>query len=235
MKKLLSIILPEVDAGETENTPEEVEILSFSDDKSLIDAVKRAKGKFSLVARDDVECDLSDDFFKELDGANADIIKYGKGFLVKTANLRGTVNKYSNSCTDIYAVLSCKTAVKSDKTPFSFKTAGSKYSESDGQAIILLLEEFKKSKAKLSKEVYAIAFDEICERVIRHIALGLIAVREGVIKAEVMAEFDLKLKDNIVLYLAVEKRFSYENLKKTRERGYKTGFFTYKKLKKIYG
>ncbi len=83
MKKLLSIILPEVDAGETENTPEEVEILSFSDDKSLIDAVKRAKGKFSLVARDDVECDLSDDFFKELDGANADIIKYGKGFLVK--------------------------------------------------------------------------------------------------------------------------------------------------------
>ena len=60
-----------------------------------------------------------------------------------------------------------------------------------------------------------------------------VAIREKQLEAEKLKEFDAKLKENIVLYLALEKKFYPADIKKLREKDFKIGFIQYNKFKKL--
>ncbi|MDE5728695.1 MAG: hypothetical protein K2I20_00780 [Clostridia bacterium] len=57
-------------------------------------------------------------------------------------------------------------------------------------------------------------------------------IHKNEISADELKELDLKLKQNIVLYIAMQKRFTAANLQKLREKNFKINFLTFNKLKK---
>lgn len=61
----------------------------------------------------------------------------------------------------------------------------------------------------------------------------MLAIYRKETAADGLIEFDKRLKDNVVLYLALEKRFSVANLKKLREKSFKINLIQYNKFKKI--
>ena len=74
MKKLLTLIMPDIAPEEVENAPEETEILNYGNEARLYDAIKRAKGKYVIISDGDAECALDDTFFKTLENSSADIL-----------------------------------------------------------------------------------------------------------------------------------------------------------------
>ena len=223
----------DIKLSDTQGVPEEIEILSYGENQSLSEAVKRAKGKYTLLCDGDAVCDTPEEFFAEVDKAQADIITFDGGFLVKTSVLKG-VSKLMTAVpvSQIYAVLEAKTIAKSAFTPFKSETEKFRYSEENAVSFLAAIEEFKKSKSKLSREIYAYAVDLICLRLTEFYISALLAIKKGELSEDNLAEFDTKLKDEIVLYLAFEKRFTVESLKKLRAKNFKVGFLTYKKLLK---
>ena len=62
---------------------------------------------------------------------------------------------------------------------------------------------------------------------------AMVAIREGNLAVEQFKAFDGKLKAEIVLYLALEKRFTAAKLHKLRDKDFKISRWTAKKFKKI--
>ena len=117
--------------------------------------------------------------------------------------------------------------------PFKFTTQRAEYSLTDEAKLEETLEEFKKSKAKLNKAVDSFIFDVLCARLTTFYICAMIAVYRKEATAEGLLDFDKRLKENIVLYLALEKRFPAADLKKLREKNFKISLITYNKFKKI--
>lgn len=234
MKKLITVIMPDVSEGNGE-APEKIEILSYGGKTSLAEAIKRAKGKYTLLSDGDVECGDTDGFFFEAEKAQADILAFDGGFLVKTAVLRDVDAKCvaDAAFTRLYAALEAKTVAKC-VSPFKCREKALEYDDESIKNLGAALDEFKKCKAKLPREVYSFTMDLICTMLSQFYLSALIAVKKGRLGGETLASLDDKLKENIVLYLAFNKRFDAADLKKLREKNYKLGFMTYKKLLKLY-
>lgn len=239
MKKVLTLVMPDVNAGEAANLPPEIEIIGYGGGAPLSEAVKKVKGRYIIIADGDMECNVTAEFFAELEKLSADIVKFDRGYAFKTAIVKGVPAKL---CTDkfraeFYSAPDCKKLVTLSGHEFfgGAASAGKDggYSEEEEARLLETLEAFKKYKAKFTKDVYSFTFDMMRARLERFYVSALLAVKEGALPPERLKEFDLKLKENIVLYLAVEKRFADVNLKKLRENGFKTGYFTYRKLKKL--
>lgn len=236
MKKILTLVTPdEADTADTA-APDGVELIGTDNGKNLCESVKKAKGRYTALTDCDTECELSNEVFTALNEASADIIAFDGSYCFKTSVLKGVPAK---NCADkfsaeVYAAFSSKSVEKLDFKPFLFFEHAATYSETDEAALIEILDEFGKVKAKLSKEVYAFAFELIADRLINYYSSALIAVHSGTLTAERLAQFDGKLKENIVLYLAIEKRLANAgiNIKKIREKNYKISFITANKLKK---
>lgn len=234
MKKLLTIISKDLEEASEDDAPDGVEMLGTGT-SSLYETLKKAKGKYTVLAEGDMMCDLDDRFFDDLSETNADIIVYDGGFVFKTSLLKGLNAEQFvlKSTAELFAALECKSVAKFGYKPFTFTPVKREYTVAEELSLSDVLTEFKKCKSKLSKEVYTFAFDAICSELCVFYILATLAVRDGKLTVQKLKEFDARLKENIVLYLAIDKRFTADNLSKLRERDFKISFITAAKFRKI--
>ncbi|MDE6667571.1 MAG: glycosyltransferase family 2 protein [Clostridia bacterium] len=241
MKKLLSIVLCN-NAGENLTLPDEgAEILRLGEadteqnGKALYELIKQAKGKYVVII--DTDCTLNEEdfanFLTTCDGCTADILSFDGGYALKAATLKGVSAKLYNDRfgAEIYTAFNSKEIVWVTLKPFTFTVQRAKYSLTDQAMLEETLEEFARSKAKLTKAVYTFIFDILCARLITFYICAMTATYRKETAVD-LSEFDKKLKSNIVLYLALEQRFPAD-LKKIREKDFKIGLITYNKFKKL--
>lgn len=229
MKKILTIIT-------TGNVPaensESYEVINAEECKNeLSDAVKQAKGKYVLLT-DDAICIPDDEaLFEELEKSSYDAIYINGGCFVKTAIVKSLKNCNNIFSMELYSLFSAKNA---EKLPTIATVTRERmlYSEENKKIFSEVLDEFLKSKAKISKEVYSVAADIILSSLLPFYASAILLIKDKKLQADKLCEFDLKLKENMVLYLSLEKKFSAGNLSKLRENNFKAGFITCQKLKK---
>lgn len=243
MKKLLSIVLCK-NAGENPTPPDDgAEILRLDEagaennPKALYELIRQTKGKYTVII--DTDCTLNDEefvnFLKVCDEASADILVFDGGYALKASTLKGVSAKsYTDRYgAEIYTAFNSKEIVRVTLKPFKFTVQRAQYSLTDEAKLEETLEEFKKSKAKLAKAIYSFIFDILCARLITFYLCAMIAIYRKETTAESLSDFDKRLKDNIVLYLALEKRFPLADLKKLREKNFKINLITYNKFKKL--
>lgn len=236
MKNLLTIVAyaakPDSDAeyeGIDFIYPEEGE----SEKNFLTRAIKGAKGKYTFVSSVGVRLADIKSILNVLDKNNADIVNFAGGAILKTSDFKSVVK----DCPDAFsllvlAALECKTTFKTLYAPFTFERARTTFTDDNTDGMLLAASEFKKAKAKLQKEIYSYVFDLLCLRIIDFYLYAMLEIRAGRLESEKLIEFDNKLKAEIVMYLAVEKRFTFANLDKLRSKGFKISYFTAKKFEK---
>jgi len=240
MKKLLSIVLCKNTVKDFDLPDDGAELLKLGTEespKALYELIRQAKGKYTILIDTDCTANGEDfiDFLKVTEEATADILAFNGGYALKTATLKGVSSKlYSDRYgAEIYTAFGSKEIVRITLKPFNFTTQRAEYSLADEEKLEETLEEFKKSKAKLPKAVYSFIFDILCARLVTFYTCAMIAVYKKEISADGLIEFDKRLKENIVLYLALEKRFTAADLKKLRAKNFKINLITYSKFKKL--
>jgi len=239
MKKLLSIVLCKNTVKDLDLPDDGAELLKLDGEspKALYELIRQAKGKYTVLIDTDCTANGEDfvNFLKVTEEATADILAFNGGYALKTATLKGVSAKlYSDRYgAEIYTAFDSKDIVRVNLKPFNFTTQRAEYSEADEEKLEETLEEFKKSKAKLPKAVYSFIFDILCARLVTFYTCAMIAVYKKEISAEGLIEFDKRLKENIVLYLALEKRFAAADLKKLRAKDFKINLITYNKFKRL--
>ncbi|MBD5584004.1 MAG: hypothetical protein HDQ88_02895, partial [Clostridia bacterium] len=152
-----------------------------------------------------------------------------KTSLLKGLSQRACVDRYG---AEIFAAFEAKTLSAVKIKPFNFTTVHTEYSEEIEARLKEALAEFKKSKAKLTKTVYSFIFDVLCERLVTFYISAMLKIKSGELDPETLKAFDTELKENVILYLALEKRFTLANLAKLRAKDFKIGFIEYNKFKK---
>lgn len=239
MKKILTVAVCKNADSELTAPCEEIDIFypgkdGRQGDKSVYGLLRQAKSKYTVLVDSDFTFKETDSFLKELDVATADIIVFDGGYLFKSAILKGLparlcVDRYS---AEIFGAFNAKTVSTVNLKPFAFNACYTEYSDEIAARLSDALDEFKKSKSKLPKEVYSFIFKALLSRLITFYMSAMLAVREKSLAAEALKEFDTKLRDNIVLYLALDKRFSAADLKKLRGKDFKINFLECNKFKK---
>ena len=237
MKTVVSILI----CRRVESVPAEpdgCELLYTDENRSyteiLKNGIKQAKGKYSIILDGGFEFADADGLVSALSAANADIVTFKSVTAFKTSLFKGAnFDTGDRAASEIYAALSSKSLVKSEVSPFICVKKAEKYSEQAEKAILEVIKEFTKNKAKLTKEVYSYCFDSICLRLTEFYIAALLAVKNKEIPSEKLAVFDGEIKKNVVLCLAFEKRFTYADLKRLRKNNFKISFITAKKLEKI--
>lgn len=231
MKNILTVLLCP-GASRPEALPENCEIVELAENEEFKTALKRATGNYALVAERTL---LNADFavlIKKLQTQEAEVVAFGGGFCYKTQFLKG-VRRFGTGAAQIFAVLACKSVYKSRSAPFIYAQNKNYFSENAQSALEAAVEEFGKEKAKLSREVYTLAFETLLYELERFYAAAMLEIRKKNLPAENIIKFDNALKDNIVLYLALEKRFKAASLARIRKNKFQVSYFTAKKLKKF--
>ena len=235
MKILLTIVvcktgeqLPEHDGIEIIYREENEEEIAF-----LARAAKSAKGKYALISDRPFKIAEVQPLLNILDKNTADMVCFVGGGVIKTSVIRGVVKDCFGcfSCRTL-SVLDCKTLLKTVYYPFAFGKTEVTFKDDYVKGILTSADTFGKVKAKLPKEIYSYAFNMLCDRIVLYYMYAMLEIRNGVLPAENLIAFDSKLKAEIVLYLALEKRFTAGNLHKLREKGFKISGFKAKKFKK---
>lgn len=234
MKKILTIVLSE-ETIESGAMPDNAELLYAKPDAVFYETVKQAKGKYTYLPEAMLQMADLQFLFDELEKTNADIVAFKGGCCIKTAVLKGLNAKV---CTNVfsalaYSALSSKSVLTLDIEPFGLLADKTEYSKELENGLAAVISEFNKVKAKLSKEVYTFAFDLIVQKLIVFYICAMLAVYAKKLDCNALKEFDLKLKENIVLYLALEERFTAANLSKLRGKDFKIDLFTNMKFKKL--
>lgn len=235
MKKLLTVAVCDKPSGQTApNAETEILYAEIVNEKTLSELFKQAKGKYTVLVEGDFTFEDNGNFTKKLDKENADIITFDGGCFVKTSILKNLPIK---SCVDIFSAemfgaFTAKTVLKTDLKLFNFSAVCEEYSETAEENLTEILREFKISKARLNKDVYAYITDALVIKLISFYISAMLAIRRKTVEADALKKFDLKLKENIVLYLALEKRFIVADLKKLREKDFKISFLQYKKFER---
>lgn len=239
MKKVVSIIVcrntpsvpPEPDGAEILYTEEN---RNFSE--IALNGIKQAKGKYLILCESGFEFDDIDGLINKAASSNSDMLMFDGVTAFKSTLFKGFSPDGDVSTAEILAILSAKSVEKCEIRPIAFKTVGERnfnYSEKVKNELSIALKEFKKHKAKLPKEIYACAVDAICARLSAFYAEAMLAVRSKQIPASVLTEFDALLKENVVLYLSMDKRFTPASLGKLRKKNFEISFLTAKKLEKF--
>ena len=237
MKKNLSVILCNTADG-AQGEPDGVELM-FTDEvrtsgEIIKNAVKQAKGKYICLLEGSFKYADIAEFMTVLDKCSADAVICDGGYCFKSTifkSLNLDENCFAFTC-EIAAMLSSKSVLKSDIKPFTLAEKPLCCPFEIAPALLSVLDDFKKCRTKLSKEAYSAVFDLICTRLTIFYMSAALEVREGKIKAQSLIDFDGKLKDNVILYLTLEKRFTSADLNKLRKKGFKVGFLTANKFKK---
>ncbi len=233
MKRLLSII---TSADTTCDVPDNAEIIKADGKAPFGDfikaAIKRAAGKYVLLTDCNFAlCDLGG-FLCEVKSRDDDVIAFDGGTCFKPALIKGIKRTENLSAVEIFAAMSAKSVYKTHLKPLEFFKSPVEYSKSLHTALKEAVEEFAREKAKLAREVYAFVFETLIKRLTEFYMAAMLKMRKDLAVHDPLCEFDRTLKDNVVLYLALEKRFPYVNLSKLREKNFKISFFTARKFKK---
>lgn len=201
----------------------------------LARAVKAAKGKYSVVC--DREFLLSDvqSVLNIIDKNTADMVCFTGGIAIKTSILKGIKDYEDAFSFRLAGVMGCKNLLKTVYNPFTFDKKNGAFKEENVAGLLCSAELFGKVKAKLNKEIYTYAFNMLCDKLALYYLHAMLAIRDGTMQAEALIEFDNKLKAEIVLYLALEKRFTYAKLQKLRDKQFKISWLTAKKFRKVLG
>ncbi len=236
MKTLLTIITyGDLAAGKDESLPKATEIIAPASDAGegefLLYALKQAKGKYIVFCRGAVAFADIEKFISEIGACGVDVLRFRGGAAYKSALFKGISQ---SDCADglsceAFAVFNAKTLETSNAAPLAFAGPGK---IPEAKNLIRVADKFKKVKAKLTKEVYGFAVDLILPQLIRFYMQTMLDIRDGALSADVLIRFDNRLKEDIVLYLALEKRFKAANLNKLREKGFKISAFTARRFKR---
>lgn len=235
MKKLLTIIAKNSIQAETACNgieifyPEENE----SEKNFALRAAKNADGKYTVIIEQKFALSDIDSLLNILDKNSSDMVIFEGGTAVKTSIVKGTVKE----CRDIFScmilsILDCKSLLKSAFTPFSFEKSEAVFTEDNYEGLLIAAKAFIDKKSKLAKEHYVHILNAICSKLVVLYLTAMIAIKEGKIDSQSLISFDGKLKGEIVLYLALEKRFKYAKLIKLRKKGFKISKFTAKRFKR---
>lgn len=236
MKKLLTIVVcNDADATNRIADDEGIEILNLNDG-NIAQAVKNAKGKYTVIFGSAFKCDTADAgyFVKSLGEANTDIICADGVAAFKTSVLRDTDVKTADAfafCA--FGAMNSKSISRIRYNPFTEDKEAYAYSDDKAQSLLKVAERFKKVKSKLNKDVYTYVFDTLCDRLVLFYMAAMLSVKDGALPAEKLIGFDNKLKGEIVLFLALEKRFAATRLQKLRVKSFKISGMTARKFRKI--
>ncbi len=240
MKKVVSIIVCK-NIAEIPTEPEAAEILYTEENRGFAEIVqnglKQAKGKYVLLCDGGFELTNADGLLSVAGASNADIIVFDGATALKTTLFKGFAPNGDRATAEILAVLAAKSIEKSNIKPFTLANEREAdkylYSEQTEKELANALREFKKCKSRLPKDVYTYAVDIICLRLTYYYAAAMLAVKSKAIPLSALTDFDALLKENVVLYLAMDKRFTPANLGKLRKNGFAISFLTAKKLEKF--
>ena len=231
MKKLLTIVVyGQSDDGKNDTIYDQIELIYA--DGGLQSAVKQAKGKYVLIENRTFLFNDVQPFLNALDTATQDVIRFNGANAYKSTLFKGVADNGDCFAFCTSAAFNAKTVGYFEYAPFTFSAADWNY-EKEETGLLQVCREFKRVKAKLSKEVYAFSFDLICDRLQLFYTHALLVIRAKTILAEQLSEFDKNLKDEIVLYLALDKRFDGGKLSKIRKKGFKISYFTARRYKKL--
>ncbi len=231
MKKLLTIVVyGQSDGGRSDTLYSGIELIYA--DGGLQNAVKQAKGKYLIIENRTFLFKDVKPFLDALETTSQDIVRFNGGNAYKSSLFKGVADKDDCFAFCALAAMNAKTTAYFEYAPFVFSASRSDY-EKEERGLLLLCNEFKRVKAKLSKEVYSFVFDLICERLLLFYTCALIAIREKRLAADKLSEFDKNLKEEIVLYLALDKRFTGGKLVKIRNKGFKISGFACRRYKKM--
>lgn len=196
--------------------------------------IKQCKSKYVLLTDGNFEILNVKPLIEAADNAAEDVLSFTGGRLYKASVLKGLGGKEIGDrfLTEFFAAIASKSVKTFEIEPFKLNNEPFCYFDGlDGQ-LLFVTEAFTKCKAKLNKDVFTLVFDMLCERLVLFYLSAILAVKGKKMKVGSLLNFDLQLKKNIVLYLAVQKRFTAASLIKLREKKFAVSFFTAKKLKK---
>lgn len=237
MKKLLTVVIcgrPENER--TTSSYDEVELIYVDNNAAGIsEYIKQAKGKYTLIAPNTFILDDIKLIINVLSESDEDVVGFAIGSAAKTSLYKG-LNFKENDCPFLYKIFagfSAKSVNKLLYAPIKFRGENEQFSESLKDAILIASAEFKKVKAKLSKSVYTYVSDLLVSKLAEFYVRALLAIHEKQFDAEKLKAFDAKLKGEIVIYYALEKRFPTVKLQKIRDKGFKISGLTAKKFKKL--
>lgn len=202
----------------------------------LARALKAAKGKYTVVL--DTKFLFADvqPLLNIIDKNTADMVCFNGGIALKTAVLKNVVKDCADSFScRILGVFACKNLLKTDYNPFTLERAAGAFTDENTAGLLLCAETFGRIKAKLPKEIYTYSFNCLCDRLVTYYLYAMLAIREGKLTADKLTAFDGKLKAEIVLYLALEKRFTYAKLQKLRNKEFKISWLAERKFRKVLG
>lgn len=232
MKKLLTVIVCKKFEGEIEAPHEDLEILYTDEDfdcsEIIKNGIKQANGKYIALC-DGAEVLSWESLSAVLNGAACDALEFNGGRCFKAGVVRSVNLKGDRASVEVNCALASKTVIFSDIAPFKFYYDNYDYS-TDSARLLSVLDDFNRQKAKVSKETYGYARDLLCKNLFFFYLDAMLKIHRGE-PADKLLEFDNKLKENVVLYLAITQNFNGVNLQKIREKKFKTDFFTYLKLK----
>ncbi|MDE6001308.1 MAG: hypothetical protein K2G96_03185 [Clostridia bacterium] len=235
MKKLLTVVVfNETAQNYDELRYEAAEIISCKEPAEFQRALKKANGKYTVICGN-AQINNLQPLLSLTDDANADIIAFDVRAAIKTSAIKGAdgTDNADMFLSTVSAAMQCKSVLKSDVAPFTLiKNEVAPCADRCGGILKACLS-FKEVKAKLAREVYNFVFENLCAELVNFYACALLEIRGGSYSAEQLTEFDAKIKDEIVLYLALEKRFTAAPLKKLRDKQFKISFITANRLKKL--
>ena len=238
MKILLTVVVSaDVARSNSDTLYEGIELIYPEEGESgkeyLSRAVKAAKGKFTVIAdRKFLFADVQS-LLNIIDKNTADVVSFLGNIAVRTAVLKGIKELTDDFSLTLLGILGSKTVLKTVYNPFNFEHKAHAFTEENTTALLICAEAFGKVKAKLAKEIYSLAFGMLCDRLVIYYLYALLSIKDGNLDSGKLIAFDGKLKAEIVLYLALEKRFTYAKLQKLREKNFKISGWTARKFRKI--
>ena len=240
MKTLLSVVVCGKTGETTQPLYDGIELIYAEENENQKDflarAGKLAKGKYTVICERSFRFADVQSLLNIIDKNTADMVCFTSGCALKTDVFKKAVK----DCEDAFScraltVMGCKTILKTTYTPFTFDKRPNQFTQENATGILLAAETFGKVKAKLPKEIYSYSFNLVCDRLVTYYMYAMVAIKDGELHAEDLIEFDNKLKAEIVLHLALEKRFTAAKLNKLREKDFKISRFKASKFKKILG
>lgn len=239
MKILLTIVVCNFKGDKrTESLHDGIEIIypeNEENEKQFLErAIRTAKGKYILLCGHGFRLYDVQPLLNILDKNPADMVCFVDGSVVKTSVYRNIVK----DCLDAFscrvlAIMDSRSLLKTVYNPFLFDKEPAEFDENNTKALLLCAEQLGKIKGKRPNEIYSCASNLICDRLVVFYMHAMVAIREGNLAVEQFKAFDGKLKAEIVLYLALEKRFTAAKLHKLRDKDFKISRWTAKKFKKI--
>lgn len=238
MKNLLSIVVG-CDSGVKNSSTlyDGIELIYPKEGEPEADVIRELKNvnsKYAVLFGHKFKFADVSSLLNTIDKSSHDLIQFNGGVAIKSSIVKAAAKNSPDifSCY-ILSVLNCKSILKSNYTPFILEKSEMNFTEENYNGLLTAAREFIATKAKISKDIYSITMNALCQRLVIFYLTAMIGIKEGKIDSEPLIAFDCKLKGEIVLYLALEKNFTYAKLTKLRKRGFKISKFKANKFKKI--